>query len=117
MRSSSGTLISSASQILGCGAAEPDVVVPRRRAAPVVGAAAREGEALRRIVVARAADHHAPVAGEPLATVTGIIRVGAQDGRRPLAEVAEQVLDARGAPAGRPPIAPGCGVIAPAEDR
>src|SRR5437870_1406539 len=88
------------------------------RAATIVGAAPRQAERVGWVVVARSPDHHAAaLAGVRLPVAVGPIRIGAEDGERPLSQVAEHVLDLVGARAVWPALGRlGC-IVGAAEDR
>src|SRR5438094_7452529 len=88
------------------------------RAATIVGAAPRQAERVGWVVVARSPDHHAAArAGVRLPVAVGPIRIGAEDGERPLSQVAEHVLYLVGARAVWPALGRlGC-IVGAAEDR
>jgi hypothetical protein len=92
-------------------------MVTRRRAATVVGVAGRHVQRAGWVVVAGAPHDHPADAGEGLAPVVGPIRVRAQRRRRPLAQIAEQVLHPMRAGALGAGVAPLGGVVAATEDR
>src|SRR5581483_1397030 len=96
-------MASSSSEVLRGGTAKAGVVVAVSQPATALiirgQPADRHAQRVERIVVARAPDDPAGLERRALAAVVGAVRVGPVGGGRPLAEVAEQVLDA--APAGR----------------
>src|SRR5256712_1606421 len=93
-------------------------MVTGSRTATIVGAAPRQAERVGWVVVARSPDHHAAArAGVRLPVAVGPIRIGAEDGERPLSQVAEHILDLVGARAVWPALGRlGC-IVGAAEDR
>src|SRR5919109_826150 len=81
-------------------------MVARRRAAAIVRPARGDAERLHGIVMTRAPDDDGARAGERLTTVVVSVRVRLQHRRRPLSQIAEQVVNvvrarARGPRVGR----------------
>src|SRR5688572_9813676 len=88
----------------------------RRRAAAVVGAPSRHAEVFRRVVVAGAPDDDAISPRPLLASLVLPIGIRPEDGRCPLAQIAEDVLDAVRAPTSRPSVRRRGGVVPPTVD-
>src|SRR5437868_7074339 len=88
-----------------------------RGAASIVGSTSRQAELLSRVVVARPPDHDAPFARPRAAAVDLLIGIRPEDGRCPLAELADHVVDTVRTRTTRPIVHRRSRVVGPTVDR